>query len=380
VRAVSRLGLIVALASVPVSAQQSPTVRGVVLDEQTGSPIAAAAMQLTDASGLRVAAALSDANGVFQMTAPAAGKYRVRAERAGYFAKTSADVTLPGAASVELRLSPHPILLDSLLAIGKTAEFRRVRANEQLIHGRLIDDDSRAPIPLGTVELQDNKGNRILSITADAHGLFRIVTPKPAAYLLQAAHAGYRTAKSPVLRMMLGDTIRLDFHLSTKAVLLAPILVTATARRIEDRREMKGLDDLYNRMSKYAKSGFGEFITRDSMVSYDNRGMTTSTMISMRAFRTPTQCTMPVSTSQPASDPRTDYYLNGAPFIPSDTTTAPDGLARSISDELAPHVLEAIEVYLAPTIPAEFVTPMFQGEQRRIYGMPCRVVVFWTRR
>jgi hypothetical protein len=52
------------------------------------------------------------------------------------------------------------------------------------------------------------------------------------------------------------------------------------------------------------------------------------------------------------------YYLNGFPF--------PAGAPLW---SYPPETLEAVEVYVRPTIPAEFLR-----------GFPCGVVVYWTRR
>src|SRR5262249_51724193 len=87
---------------------------------------------------------------------------------------------------------------------------RPVRVGEQLIHGRVIDDDSHAIVPGATIELY-SKGKRLSTTIADAYGLFRIISPVPGSYTLRAARIGYKTADSPELKLILGDTIRLVF-------------------------------------------------------------------------------------------------------------------------------------------------------------------------
>ena len=78
--------------------------------------------------------------------------------------------------------------LDSILVSGRSEE-RRVRAGEQLIHGRLIDEETHSTIPGATVELS-SKGKRVSSTLADPNGLFRIITPLPGAYTLRAQRIG----------------------------------------------------------------------------------------------------------------------------------------------------------------------------------------------
>src|SRR5262245_36800902 len=253
------LALVVLLSAGPLrlSAQQVQ-VRGVVQDDQTREPIAAVAVQLLDPTGKRITSVLADAQGRFLINAPAPGRYRVRGERLGYFAGMTSELNITATSPlVELRMSPHPVLLDSIMVSVK-AEGRKLRATEQLIHGRLIDDETHATIPGGTIELY-SLGKRIASTVADEHGLFRVVTPIPGSYTLRADRIGYKGADSPELKMMLGDTIRLDFYLSTKAVLLAPILVTGSARRWQDRVDQTSLSDLYNRMSRFGNSRNAEF-------------------------------------------------------------------------------------------------------------------------
>ena len=171
------------------AAAQQVQIRGVALDEQTREPLPAVAIHLIDAAGNRLLAVLTDAQGRFQITAPGPGRYRVRGERLGYF--TSQTPELFGAALnqlVELRMSPHPVRLDSILVSGRSEE-RRVRAGEQLIHGRLIDEETHSTIPGATVELY-SKGKRVSSTIADPNGLFRIITPLPGAYTLRAQRIG----------------------------------------------------------------------------------------------------------------------------------------------------------------------------------------------
>ncbi|HEU4560041.1 MAG TPA: carboxypeptidase regulatory-like domain-containing protein [Longimicrobium sp.] len=81
---------VVLFAAAPAAAQ---TVQG-TLREPSGAPVERVLVALVDASGTQVARALTGADGSYSLRAPAAGRYRVRAERIGYVAVTSAPFDL----------------------------------------------------------------------------------------------------------------------------------------------------------------------------------------------------------------------------------------------------------------------------------------------
>jgi hypothetical protein len=263
----------------------------VALDEQTREPLPAVAIHLIDAAGSRLLAVLTDAQDRFQITAPGPGRYRIRGERLGYFATQSAELSGEALSRlVELRMSPRPVRLDSIL-VSARSEAPRLRAGEQLIHGRMIDEETHSTIPGATVELY-SKG----------------------------------------------------------------------------KREQNGMEDFNNRLKRYSNSGFGDFITRDSLAAYERDRFSTRRIIELHLFRASLGCT-----------PGIDVYVNGAPFLlePSSSGT----FAQKIDDAFAPGGLEAIEVYTAPKIPGEFSIPRLRGASTgNRYGPPCNVIALWTRR
>jgi hypothetical protein len=329
------------------------TVRGTVTDNQTRAPVVDAVIQLVDSAGRRVASAVSNGDGLFQISGPANTRYTVRVERLGYF---TAERDLPRPTgpdiSLQLHISPHPILLDSVLVPG-LPESRALRTTEQLLHGRLLDDRTREPIAGGTIDLLTDRGRKLKTVTTDASGLFRLVTPMPGSYVVRASRMGYRSAQSPTLKTVLGDTIRFNFNLLTDAVLLAPIVVTASARDIMNgRRDQSMMAEFYGRMAKFEKSGFGQFMTRDSLALYEDH-YDTNYLLTYRFF---------TQSNPHRACAGTFYYLNGALFQPMG--------GPSLTALFSPRTLEAIEVYRAPRIPAEFMS----------FGPPpCNVVSVWTR-
>ena len=94
-------------------------VRGVVLEEGTGTPIEGAMVVVLDAGGHAVARTLTDATGAFLVQLEGTGGYRVRIDRIGYESLTTDafDVT---AAGVFRRISVpvHAIQLKGLDVSG----------------------------------------------------------------------------------------------------------------------------------------------------------------------------------------------------------------------------------------------------------------------
>jgi hypothetical protein len=344
--------LLILMCAQAAHAQTGALLTGTVTDEFTRLPIPGSAVILLRMDGSPILSAFTDSLGRFRLNVPGPGDYNVRAERIGYGIAETGGLRLGerDAIGFEFRLAPKAILLDSILVKGARAPA--LRPTEQLIHGRLLDDETRRPIPQGSIELREPGGRARARTITDANGLFRIVSPTPGAYRLHAEHIGYQSAEQDLV-MMLGDTLRLDFHLSTQAILLAPILVTASARPVGDRRVLAGMEELYSRMNRMRDA---TFLTRDSIARYEAMGVGTGQMLLRSAgIFSDSQFTVRGC----AVPPR--YYVDGAE-IPADLTI-------SIEDMYPPGVLEAIEVHRGPRIPAELNR-----------GFPCAVIVIWTRR
>ncbi|HEY0155044.1 MAG TPA: carboxypeptidase-like regulatory domain-containing protein, partial [Longimicrobium sp.] len=96
------MALVLACSAVP-AALASQTVAGTLVAADRGTPLAGATVTLLDEGGRAVAAASSRANGGFTLTAPAAGRYRVRAERVGHASTLSAPITLAAGETFTLR-------------------------------------------------------------------------------------------------------------------------------------------------------------------------------------------------------------------------------------------------------------------------------------
>ncbi len=355
-------------------------IQGVLLDERTWEPVYLALVRLLDTEGQTVASVESDRQGRFSLQVPALLEIHFRVERLGYQIKESGSFIPPPGyqMTVQIRLSPDPLPLDSVQVAGRR---RPLRATEQLLLGQLLDYESGAPVAQGTVSLFKAYGMGadevalVEQILTDDLGQFSFVTPLPGTYRLRGERLGYRTSDSPNLHLMPGDSIALDLFMSMEAIVLDPITVRASARPWNDRYPLMGMGSFFDRQSRYGRSGLGSFLIRDSIARYEGR-MDTSQMLLASVMQVRALNNQGGVILAHGCTPR--YYLNGVEFVRGDAVhqslmgAAPSTpLSQGIDPELIfpPDNLEGVEVYVSPTIPAEFNQ-----------GYPCGVVALWTRR
>jgi hypothetical protein len=241
-----------------------------------------------------------------------------------------------------------------LLAFGTDgASAQRGTTIDQIVLGQLIDDATRAPISNGTIRLLRADSSVALSVVTDSAGRFRIATRTPGTYRLRGEHVAYQSAVSPPLQFVLRDTLRLDFHLLPQATLLSPIIVRAE-RTAAPYYSARGMGDFYRRMmSPNAQSG--QYLTRDSIANWE--GSTTIAMLTQLR-----------GVYVDARDARSLQMRNCTPRIYVDGIEYQLMGGEKIDDAFPPHVLEAVEVYVGQSVPAEF------------FGRNCGVIAFWRRR
>jgi hypothetical protein len=299
---------------------------------------------------------ITGSDGRFVLSAPGPGSYILRVERAGYELHLSAPIpVLSGdTVEVELRLTPNPLLLDTVrVSVERTS--RPPRLGEQLIRGRLIDDISEGPIAYGVMRLI--QANRVVeTVLTDERGAFRMTSPRAGTYRLRAERMGYWSSEADSLYLMLGDTISLDFRLSPDAVILEPISVTASTRPWADRGPMIGMDDFFDRYARYARSSYGDFLTRDDLALAERFTASMSDLLDPRRGSVGVRgCG---GGGSGGGGGGTLYFLDGAP--------ADSGVVQGIP----PEGLEAVEIYRRPTIPVTL----------QMGGFPSCVVALWSRR
>jgi len=254
---------------------------------------------------------------------------------------------------VTVNLLPEPILLDTLLATVPRRE-RPMRPVEQLVAGRLIDDETGQPISDGTIRLYGPWKSPVASTITNDEGLFRLVSPEPGRYRLEAERMGYAAGESPPLDLILGDTIFLEFRMSVRPIPLGAITVTASARPWLGRHHSIARD--FYRRYAFARSR-GEFLIRDTIAEYEG-GVASVGDLLVHATRSVIWWE-PDGTLTMTRHYAPTVYLNGE--------RAPTFILPS----LTPSDLEGIEIYRSFEIPIEF----------RSHGRaPCGVVGLWTRR
>lgn len=113
-----RLAALLLCAALPASAQ---TVRGLLTDSVSRSPLPGAFLTLVDASGVERARVMTNQAGEFVVTAPAAGSYRLRSKRIGFRPLVSAPLTLGAGETISYNLAvdPIPIPLQTIVVAGE---------------------------------------------------------------------------------------------------------------------------------------------------------------------------------------------------------------------------------------------------------------------
>jgi hypothetical protein len=113
------------------STSRGQTVRGRVLDRNSGEPIAGASVRVVEEAGNAAVQGQSDVMGGFVISLPVAGTYRFTAVRIGFATFTSSPVVVAAGAvvDVELRMSPVAVALDSIaVSVRQVPPFRDQRA------------------------------------------------------------------------------------------------------------------------------------------------------------------------------------------------------------------------------------------------------------
>jgi 5-hydroxyisourate hydrolase-like protein (transthyretin family) len=353
---------------------------GFVLDERLGTPIQQALIRLLDGQGEAVTMGVTNRDGWFALRTPGTGTFRLQSSALGYHAEESGEFSLPPGRvlSIEIRLEPSPVPLESMEVLG---ERRALRATEQLIQGTLLDAETGQPLAQARVSLLKAFGSGleevdlVEEVVSGRDGYFSFITPLPGTYRLRSERMGYLTTNSPDLFMMPGDTIFLDLLMGVDAFVMDPLVIRATARPWANRYSLLGMESFFHRQSRFGNSGTGEYITRDMLARHEGRMETNrillSSAMSVRALNDGGGVILPHG-----CNPR--YYLNNVeivrgdgvhePMMGADPST-PMSFGLNLEALYPPEALEAIEVYVSPTIPAEFSE-----------GYPCGVVALWTRR
>ncbi|HEX2189756.1 MAG TPA: carboxypeptidase regulatory-like domain-containing protein [Longimicrobiaceae bacterium] len=139
-----RIALLLLLCLAPPLAGQA--VRGSVVDEVGGTPVARALVLLMDEAGNRRAGALTGPDGRFLLAAPAPGSYTLRAERVGHESAVSPVLALRAGETLEHRLAApsRQVVLDGITVRAPSARGCRVRPEVGLATAALWEEARKA--------------------------------------------------------------------------------------------------------------------------------------------------------------------------------------------------------------------------------------------
>lgn len=218
------------------------------------------------------------------------------------------------------------------------------------IQGRVVDRSTGVPLSEVAVILEaldaSTPGFRVLTVLSNPDGHFSLGVPPAGRFSIRVERLGYRTVRDSVIhRPDLG--LRMQVEMAEQAVELDPLLVITEARS-------RALDanGFYDRQRR----GLGYAVTRDEAAL--QRAMRTSDAFRMMPGVQVRQGGMGVGRGivRLRGGCLADVYLDGT------RTVAP----FPVDDVLQPDDIEAIEVYRASEVPAQF------GHSN------CGVVLIWT--
>jgi hypothetical protein len=237
-------------------------------------------------------------------------------------------------------------------------------ASAQSIRGQLLDDATAQPIAAATVALLGERADRpVQSVLTDAQGYFRIDIERAGRYRLRAQRLGYHTVTTAALEVPANDSIAVELRLSTEAVVLLPLTVTAKARPWYETAHPPGLWAFYERKEQMERLGLGRFIERATLDEWAGAPVavvlnaTAAVRIRPQGGRGSGYDLFTRSGCSP------QLFLDGMPLR----------LMRgeSIEDYVNTGTLDAIEVYHgAAGLPGQFAGSRSQ----------CGAIAFWSRR
>ena len=255
----------------------------------------------------------------------------------------------------------------AVLALGLAALCPPAPVTAQEVHlrGRVVDNQSLAPISAAQVMVSTAAGKRMGELVSDQEGHFVFTVPEPGGYVFRAERIGYEATETPILWTDDFSTFSVEIRLDPDAVLLAPIEVIARSRAAPS----PVLENFHARL----ESGLGHFFTRDDVEKLRPSRVTDllARVPGVRLESSGAGLRRSVFFSRGGLPCRAQIFVDGMLW------TRPDMLRRggdpgfTVDDAVSPASIEGIEVYRGLSgIPAEFLTP----EAR------CGVVAIWTRR
>lgn len=112
-------------------------------------------------------------------------------------------------------------LLPACRAVEELQNVQPVGITTGTVHGRVLDQQTGAPIATGNVLLLDASGepvqNQTSSVHIDAEGAFRFPNVQPGTYRLRVAVPGYEPRLTDPFLVERGDSFRADLRVARRA-------------------------------------------------------------------------------------------------------------------------------------------------------------------
>lgn len=243
------------------------------------------------------------------------------------------------------------------------------RAHSSAVIGTVLRDDDRSPIPGAMVTVRDTTGEAVYSGVSDEHGRFRFAHPDRTTrdWRLSVEHIAYgRTEQA--LEFGPGEHLTVEIPLTDQAIELAPIVVR------ERRRGLLVDVGFYDRV----ESGMGIYVERGEI---ERRGASRLTDLmqgrsGLRVVQTGrmTHDVRVAGLQRFKGDCQPSIWVDGSLMRAGGEPrlgTGDEPLQPQLSDIIAPHLVEGVEVYTGPAgLPVQY------GGSEAM----CGVLVIWTRR
>ena len=249
----------------------------------------------------------------------------------------------------------------------------------QMIHGRLLQEGTLAPLTDATVQLLDAQGNDLNRIVVtNAAGTFAMRV-EPGRYTLRIRRIGFNPLVTPVISLAANDVFEGTYRVSPATVRLATQRITAK-RDLEDGRDG---------FARRKDLGLGVFLDRSQLAAKDQRDFA-SLMVNVDGILI--EGDRKITSTEGW---RCLYFMvNRVPV--SSLPNAPPGTSNYPTlEDLVPtgHDVMGIEVYRDfKEVPSEFRLDAWPGStasqraapttgfgMRRSAQSPCGLVSVWTR-
>jgi hypothetical protein len=207
----------------------------------------------------------------------------------------------------------------------------------QVVHGRVVDDATAAPLDFVTIDLLDGTGERRGGTVSDSAGEFSVRAPGAGSWTLRLTRIGYAAVHTAAVEVGASERVELELRMSLTAVPLEALRVVARAEYLPGR-----LREFRERAEESRRMGRGRVFLRS-----DLERMPTPHPSSLLVF------------AQNRGGCSPTIMLDGLPV----------GSARELDGIVVMESLEGVEFYTGPTqIPQQYANRGY-----------CAMALFWTR-